>query len=159
MTAPGLVTGTYGRARPIVPPSALLRPEWAATVAVWLCDVPEWSPAWRYYVISAVHLRAIPGAPPPVLTYPGAEYEFLVGALDPARSPDFEAADPTPFHFLSPLNVVEQFHDMNDTAAAALVRSVVEMAVRGEVALEPQGIRGAREHWRDVLRGFGAAVL
>jgi hypothetical protein len=156
---PEILTGRVGRARQVPLANPPLRPEWAATVAAWLCDLPGWSPAWRHYLISVVHLRDIPGVRPALRKYPSAEYEFIVGALDPAQPPNFEAEDPLPFNFLSPLNVVEQFHDMDDAAAAALVRAVVEHAIRGEVILEPDGIVGAREHWREVLRGYGAAIL
>lgn len=158
MPDPEILKGHAGRARRVLMASPLPRLEWAATVAAWLCDLPGWSPAWRHYMISVVHLRDLPGVRPAHRRYPAAEYEFLVGALDPAQPLDFEAAEPGAFHYLTPLNVVEQFHDMSDEAAAALVKSVVEKAVRGEVILEPQGIVGAREHWRDVLRGYGAAV-
>lgn len=153
-----LIRGPRGQARYVPVPDPPVRPDHAATVGLWVVHAPGWSPAWCHFTMGVVHLRDLPGVPPATRQYPAAAYEFMVGALDPAQPIHFAEPNALAFHWLRPLNVVEQFHGVDDPQAGALLRMLVEDAVQGRVVLEPQGIVGARDHWRARLRAGGAVL-
>jgi hypothetical protein len=116
-----------------------------ATLAVWFIHAPGLSIAWSEFVLSLVHLRPIEGVRPAFLSYPEAEYELMVMALDPQPKP--VPGDVSTWHFLRPVNVVVQFHGCSDAEAKEIACGCANAALTGYLALEPDGIAGAREQW------------
>lgn len=63
--------------------TAARKPNWMATVGIWLLHAPDAHPSWEYYVIMLMHLRAVEGLPPPNKTVPLSEYAVTCVCLDP----------------------------------------------------------------------------
>lgn len=129
MRAPD-IEGRAGRAwlvgRPTDDPA-----DTTASIAAYLMHVPGAHPFWAWYRLDVVHLRDIAGQKhPPVKHYPEAEYEFLIVALDPASS-SYDPEDPRSHRPLTPVNVLEQFHQLNDEQAAHLAKMATSIICRG----------------------------
>src|SRR4051812_28256938 len=127
MAIRSMLEGLAGRAEPVT--GARVRPDQEATIAAWLLHLPGAHPAWHQYLLSVVHLRPIDGTRPANKHYPEAEYELALVALDPrfqARPDDLET-----IHHLEPLNVVRQFHGLNDDQARRLCELVAKGLVDG----------------------------
>jgi hypothetical protein len=140
--------GSCGKAWLIRRPSAkelATSPNWAATVASWLLYVPGAHPMWHSYALAVVHLREVPGAPPPHKTYPDAEYELMIYALNPKVQHDPDDFKPA---FLQPANLVEQFHGLTDSKAAKLAEQLAAAFVNGDASPDTD----FRTHTRQVLR-------
>lgn len=159
MTDFRFIKGPVGEARQVPRHLQDGRSDWAATIDCWVVHAPGHSTAWEHFTMAIIHLREIDGVPPAYHTYPGSEYELIVAALDPEHPIDFDSPELQSFQWLTPFNVIEQFHDVDDTKAAEILERLVEDAVQGQAPLEPEGIRGGREWWRDRLRALGAALL
>jgi hypothetical protein len=115
-----------------------------ATVASWLLHCPGQSPAWHHYLLATVHLRPIPGTPPPSITVPGATHEVMLAALDSAAHPVPERPDR--WVMLRPMNAVEQVHLPSDGAAAELLEQAAKAVLAGVLPAEPP-LSGQREPW------------
>src|SRR5882672_11318792 len=76
---------------------------WYAGIGNWFIDAPGQSPAWRHYMLSAIHLRAIDGVKPAHLREPGATHEFMMMAMDPDKKPD--PLNPESWSYLRPHNL------------------------------------------------------
>lgn len=124
--------GPKGRAwvLPPVPTSPML-------LGAILAEVPAAHPFWSWYLFAVVDLRPRDGIPPAVLKYPEAEFELTVHALDPGppdtprRVYDPAAGCPPTSSFLSPTNVVEQFHGVGTEGAPWVLGRLVRGVVRG----------------------------
>lgn len=116
------------------------------TVAAWIVHAPGQSPAWSHYLVSAVHLRDVDGAPAPVINVPGATHEVLVIALEGTP----KASRPSTWKYLTPVNVVEQVELPSDDDATELVRLAVHAVCDGALPAEP-ALSGQVEPWRSTL--------
>jgi hypothetical protein len=121
----------------------------SATLATWFCVIPGAHPFWSRYVLSVIHLRPIPGTPPARLVFPEATHEVLVVALNPEHHP--RADDLATWQHLTPINVSQQFSGVTDDQARRLAQQLALDVVDGALLVEPQGIRGAAEQWRQVI--------
>lgn len=117
----------------------------ATAIAAWLIHVPNFHPAWSYWMLSCASLRDVEGFPPAKLHYPGAEFELILAALDPHVEPD--PTDSRTWNWLRPLNYVRQFHGVGEEDAKKLTQGLVARCVHGNLLLELQGFVGAREAW------------
>jgi hypothetical protein len=144
-----VLTGAAGSATQVVyEPSPGDRPDWLATVSMWLLDCPGQSPAWHDYRLSIVHLRPITGTKPAAKRYSSSTHEVVLCALDSDKHPVPD--DPATWELLSPLNVCEQIELPDDEAARSLLRSAAQAVVAGLLPAEPW-MSGAVEPWRTSL--------
>lgn len=137
--------GRAGAAYKLTDPKTLEKP---AGLASWLVYAPGQA-VWSHYFVGVVHLRPLPGEKPPAKSYPQAEYELLILALDDLTAgalPDPRDLDT--IHYMTPINLVHQFHGVNDDQAVFLCSEAVQTIVSGGLPVEPQGIIGARELWK-----------
>ncbi|MCH7570456.1 MAG: hypothetical protein IH919_07815, partial [Deltaproteobacteria bacterium] len=116
-----------------------------ASLESWVVKLPGWSPAWDHYQISVIHLRPIDGEYPAILDYPEAEYEVMLFALDPEKTPD--ALDIQTLIPLTPFNYVHQFHGVVDDQAKLVCTALVSDLVDGRLMPELLGIHGANDLW------------
>lgn len=101
-------------------------PAHAATVAHWLIRSPHFHPAWDRWVVIVVHLRDMPGVKPASKQYQKATHELIIMALDPEQEPFDPGTPPAPIKFLTPPDVVVQFHVERDADA----NKMCDLAVR-----------------------------
>lgn len=140
------LTGTFGEAVPIdLDPARDRLPE--HTLAVWLLNLPQAHPFWSQYLLSLVHLRGMPDQT--------SSHQLMLLALNPERGPftpeNLWEEQQGPGWFLSPPNIVENLADATDDQARELVDLVARGLVDGVLDAEPDGIMGARSHWRATL--------
>src|SRR6266516_305077 len=94
----------------------------------YLIFAPQAHPFWSWHALLGVALRDVPGVPPAHRKYPEAEYELMVWAIDPERTPPdpreyiFGDAQRKPGMFLQPPDVIVQFHGTGDDGAAEVLR-------------------------------------
>lgn len=119
-------------------------------VTAWFLHLPGVHPFWQHYRLSVVDLAPDPEMRPPVLQYPGAQYELLVIALDPERRP--EALNPTTWSALLPVNIALQFHGTGVGGAVRLAEQAARWIVDGRRWVETSDIRGEREAWAQALQ-------
>lgn len=142
--------GTFGTATLCAMPEQRPTGDQKATICAWLLKLPNWSPAWDEFLLTAVHLRPIDGVKPATITLEGATHELILAACDPARPTDPENVFQTAI-FLTPINVVQQFIVDNDEQAIELISIIAKACTGGLLPIEPQGIIGARDHWKNVV--------
>lgn len=101
--------------------------QWA-NVATWLIEAPYAHGVWHSYVLSLIHLRDLPGQPPPVINLPGATHEFFLMALDPEGDRAALLADGClgpKCESLRPINFAAQIIQESDDEALALLQDAV----------------------------------
>lgn len=118
-----------------------------ATLGAWFLRCPHQSIGWECYVLSVIHLRPIPKVRPAVIRAPGATHELIIIALDPDKDP---SPDPTTWHHLVPINLMEQFQVPTDADAVELLDASVRAVLDGELWAEPP-LSGQVEPWRTVI--------
>jgi len=127
--------------------------DWYAGIGNWFIDAPHQSPAWRHYMLSAIHLRAIDGVKPAHLRQPGATHEFMMMAMDPGKNPD--PLNPESWSYLRPHNLAEQVELRDDSAAIMLLDQCATNIAEGRLWAEPP-LSGQVEPWRSFLRAWAA---
>lgn len=116
-------------------------PDQDATVGCFLVQAPGAHAFWDHYIVSVVHLRPIVGVKPPVITRAGATHELMIMALNPEQPlPSPVVAPGWQIHFLTPIDVIEQFRVADD----AIADKVLELAVRAIV----DGCGSPDQDWR-----------
>lgn len=98
-----------------------------ASVVGWIISAPWAHPLWHSYSLNLIHLRPLPGYPPPTIYLPGATHEIILHALDPDHKINLEE---TP-RWLSPANFAAQFIEPSDEAAKDRIRQCVFEITRG----------------------------
>jgi hypothetical protein len=141
----------FGRAWQIDLSKAPDCPEKPGMVATWLINVPGAHPFWSYWTITVMSLRDLPGVKPAFKKYPEAEYEFMILTVDPERcpepDPDEIAAKGHPF--LTPVDVVEQFHGVTDQDASRIAEGAVNAILTGNISPD----QDFRPFWRKLIAG------
>lgn len=120
-------------------------PDEVATLAMWLVEAPWAHLAWDKWLVSIIHLRDIPNVKEAKKKYPEAEYELMVAALDPQHPIDL---DNPRWIFLQPVDLVEQFHGVDDAVAVHIIELLVDRVVAG--VLSPDS--DYRRAWQELLR-------
>lgn len=145
--------GAYGRAWSVAmqPLGERGRPDWDATLALWVISAPGSHPLWWWYTMTVVHLRAIAGVKPAHIEVPGSTHELVLVALNPEEPvPNIEALERGDFrslHSLTPPNLVEQFQVSNDTEGLRLGELAVEAIVHGIISPDTD----YRSVWRRLI--------
>jgi hypothetical protein len=130
-------------------PAKLERPDHEASLGVWLLTVPSAHPMWHSYALAVISLRDIPGVPPASKQYSEATHELLLMALDPGVSlPDPDDALHFKLAYLTPPNLVEQFHGVTDEQAVQIGELLARSFIDGHANPDTD----ARSHTRRVLR-------
>ena len=109
-------------------------PDQAATVSAWLLYCPGAHVVWSYWMLGVIHLRPIDGVRPPVILRDGASHELMIVALDPTYAPPDPVGWGGPIHYLTPVDVVEQFRVRDDAQARRLANSAVRALMSGTVS-------------------------
>lgn len=133
MTARGIPTlqGKFGKAWLCERTGEGAPKDWDANIVQWQLNVPKAHPFWEWWLIACVSLRDIPGVKPATKKYPEAEFELMIVALNPdlpIPDPD-EPATGRRYQFLTPFDVIHQFHGVTDAQALELVTGCVRMIV------------------------------
>lgn len=132
------------------------RPDQEATLDCWFLHLPGSHPLWDKYTLGLVHLRDLPGVKPAQKAASWVEHEMIMYALDPSLKPDH--GDTRTMRHLTPLNYVYQFAGLDDERAIALTARIARMFAAGQLIAEPEGILGARELFRRVIKTEGARI-
>jgi len=142
--------GLHGRAwRIAIRPEDRQRPAQAASLAGWHLHCPQAHPFWSWYMVTLIHLREIPGTPPPTLHAPGNSHECIVMSLNP----DHPLVEPGriqhPLHYLEPFDHVLQFGGTTDAQAIQVIELYLRACVNGHLSPDSDW----RRAWRDLLPG------
>ena len=98
----------------------------------WLLEVPGAHPFWKFWMVSMIALREMPGVPPAIKDSPDMTHEFSIYTINPEVCPDPDpAANVHFFPFLHPADVLVQVRLPSDGQALALLRVGVTWAVDG----------------------------
>jgi hypothetical protein len=122
-----------------------------ASLARWLVNVPGAHPFWEWWQIHLIHLKDIPGQTKPATkTYPEAEYEFGILAINPESCPH---PDPEKhkdgYPYLTPPDVVEQFDVKgSDRDAVRITDACVRGIVNGFITPDQDG----RAMWKKLIK-------
>ena len=104
-----------------------------AVLASWAINYPGVHAFWEWWTWSLVTLEDLPNTPMATKHYPEARYEVVCLAVNPdACPPDVDGTDPIPY--LTPPDLVKQFHVDEDTEAIALVANSIVHMVNGSAA-------------------------
>lgn len=90
-------------------------------------EAPWAHPVWHSYMLMAVHLRPLPGFPPPKINLTGATHEVMLYALDPEYTPRLDDVQ----KYLTPGNFHGQWIAESDAAATAKVEGCVNDILNG----------------------------
>lgn len=105
-----------------------------ATICGWLVNRPGAHPHWQWWVVALITLKDLPGIQPARKTYPEAEYELLIYAIDPTNCPAPEPDNPNGYPPLLPIDVMYQFHGISEKVSQRLVSIVVQTILVGRVS-------------------------
>lgn len=112
----------------------------SSSLADWIVHGP-YHPFWSWWYVAVISLRDIPDAPPANKKYPEAEYEFMIISLNPdgrnegqvdidkIEAGDIEGGLPG---FLTPSDVVFQFHGVTDEQAVKVGEAAIRAIVNGQ---------------------------
>jgi hypothetical protein len=96
-------------------------------VSSWLVHCPSAHPLWKWWTVCVVDLRNPRTGWGSRKAYPGAEFEFVIAAVDPYACPE---PDPAlwgeGYTELVPADVVKQFHGVTDEQARHLTATAVQ---------------------------------
>lgn len=122
-----------------------------AGITCWLINVPGAHAFWAYWTITVISLKDLPGVPPAKKQYPEAEYEFIIMAIDPERcpNPDPDRIIVDGYPWLTPLDVVEQFHGISEVDCRRLAEGAVQAILSGRISPD-QDFRSA---WKGLIAG------
>lgn len=133
-------------------PDDVWQKDWEAHVASWLLTVPGAHPFWTQFVLSAVHLREIPGVRSPTIHLEGATHELVLAALSPRMGVvdrvSIRTLRPPP---LLPLNLVRQVTGATDDHVRRLAGQLAGAVVHGLLHPEPGDIAGAVDQWHRTI--------
>lgn len=122
--------------------------EHTASLGGWLIEVSLVPPNFDYHVAGLIHLRDIPGSPPPVKGRPDATHEFAMYALAYDDHNQIDPSDAATQRNFAGQDMVEWLAFPTDTRALQVVRFAIQMCVDGE--LPP--VRGYRHSWADYFQ-------
>ncbi len=127
------------------------RPEKVLAISSWLINMPGAHAFWSYWTLSIISLRDVPGVKPAVKRYPEAEYEFMIMAINPEKcplpDPDLMLTDGYPW--LTPIDVVEQFHGISEMDCRRLAEGAIKAILSGQVSPD----QDYRPMWKALIAG------
>ncbi len=112
--------------------------ELPTSLSFWIVRGP-FHPLWCWWIVGLVHLRDVPGAPPPRRQFPEAEFEFHIASLDAGPECDkrwididaVERGEAGSLPILDPPDFVYQFAGVTDTQAIEICDAAVRAIVAG----------------------------
>lgn len=118
-----------------------------ACVDIWLIHAPDQSVVGPFFMLQLISLQPIPGWPPAVLKYPGAEWELVLVSLHPDRHP--RSGDRETWHHLQPANFAHQFHGVTREQVLQLgtlvARSICDGILPAETQLYVELVDGTKK--------------
>jgi hypothetical protein len=114
-------------------------------LAGFVVQVPGAHAWWDKWFVSMIHLRDVAGMAPAKKQFSEATHEFLILALNPEFPVDL---DHPSAHYLTPVDVVEQFGGVTDDDAISICEGAVIAILRG-VASPDQDYRAA---WKALIK-------
>ena len=140
-----------------------------SSLADWIVHGP-YHPLWSWWYVGVVHLRDIPGAPPPHKQYTEAEYEIMCLSLNPnphdnrPSTPDLVQIEAGDIHgglpgFLTPPDWVVQFDGVTDEQAVKVGDAAMRAISRGQScdsdfrAWWTSAIKATAQHFADGIHG------
>lgn len=142
--------GIGGKAWRFVDPPANGDPRLDLTIgSSWLVFAPQAHMLWSWHAIMGVALRDVEGFAPAKKSYPEAEFEIMVYALDPERPAPDPRTWPLPggIAFLQPHDVVVQFDGVTDAQAAEIVDLCARSCTTGLLVPDSD----YRQSWKDSI--------
>lgn len=119
-----------------------------ATVGLFIVRVPGAHLCWDHWALSVIHLRPMPDVPPATKRFETATHEFMILALNPEQPlPALSVDSGWRLHWLSPIDVVEQFAARDDATAD----NILELAVRAVVDGHLSPDQDYRQVWTRAL--------
>jgi hypothetical protein len=143
-------SGPGGKAWRFVKPPADDNPRQQITVGdSWLVFAPEAHPLWSWHAIMAVALRDVEGLAPANKSYPEAEFEIMIFALNPERPlPDPRVwPEPGDLSVLEPEDVAVQFDGVTDAQAAEILELCARACTAGYLVPDSD----YRTAWKDSI--------
>jgi hypothetical protein len=118
-----------------------------------LVYAPHAHPAWDWHIIMTQSLEDVPDVPPPILHYPGAEYEVTVWAVDPEISPPDPREwplghKPSRARLLQPPDAVVQFHGPKKEQVYEMMEKVAQAVSVGWLVPDSDH----RRDWKVILQ-------
>jgi hypothetical protein len=121
------------------------KPDTDGTVCCWLINAPGAHPFWSYWALSLIHLRPIEGTKQAHKAFETATHELMIMALDPSKPlPPLDVSADWPLHWLTPLDVCQQFEVPSDEAADEIATLCVRSIVDGRISPD----QDYRSYWR-----------
>lgn len=108
------------------------KPAHEAHLASWVINGDSFHPLWRWWVMTLIHLRDIPGVKPARRRYPEAGYELLIVTINPHDTPpdpDLTAS----VHYLYPPELVYHFDGVTDEQALEILGHGVTAVLSGHL--------------------------
>lgn len=120
-----------------------------ASLAGWHMHCPHAHPLWSWYMVTLIHLRDIPGTPPPTKRSPEMSHEVVVMSLNPDHPLQNPGDIQHPLYYLEPFDHVIQFSGTTDEQAIKVIEIYVRACIDGFVSPD----QDYRQVWRDMMRG------
>lgn len=124
-----------------------------STVGQWFVNGRGFHPFWHWWSIAVIDLERRGEQDEPHRHYPGAEYELMILSLDPAHSPPPVNGE-GPMHWLTPPDLVMQFHGITREQAHAIGRFLVEACCAGNTSPDSDWRRQNRSSLTNLVREY-----
>ncbi len=119
-------------------------PDAAAALNQWIVSGP-FHPFWKFWIVSVVSLKEIPGIEPSKKHYPEAEYEISILSLHPDHPVDVDAFERGEcLHPIMPPDLVMQIDGIQETWAIAIVDSMLTVIMSGTASPDSD----FRSYWK-----------
>lgn len=122
-----------------------------AGVAGWVVEARWAHPIWHSYTIAVIHLRNIPGMPPPHINLAGATHEFFLFALDPDKPREPAILGRERAAIMTPANFGAQFISASDEDAITFVRAAIQDVIDGKLSPDTDHLSAWRERFGDSM--------
>lgn len=106
-------------------------PQDLTTLSAYVVSVYGAHPLWNWWLVSAIHLRDVPGMPAAEKEYPEATHEFLILTINPKSCPP--DPDNSNYEYLVPVDVQIQFDGIDDDQVRELCQQAVTAIVDGRM--------------------------
>lgn len=131
------------------------RADMDGTLTTWMVNAPQSHPIWTWYLISAIHLRDIPGVKPAIVVKPGNTHEIMFFALNPEKPlPGLVVDETFKPSLLRPYDLVHQFPAANDAIADEILMLVIRTIADGLIMPDVDNRRAWERAIDDTARHY-----